>query len=59
MQHTVDSKRQFLSNKIKLKRLKKQVYSSKSWENLKKIWAQISGKVKKIKAQEKKCFSYK
>ena len=59
MQHTVDGKRQFLSNKIKLKRSENKFIPAKVKKILRKSEPQFRKKVKKIEAQEKNCFSYK
>ena len=54
MQHTVDSKRQFLSNKIKLETQKTSLFQQKlrKSQNLSLNF----GKVEKIEAQEKRVF---
>ena len=56
MEHIVDSKRQFLSNKIKLKRLSKQVYFKRVKKILRKSEPQFREKLRKLRLRKKVVF---
>ena len=58
MQHTVDSKRQFISNKIKLETSENKFIPAKVKKIVRESEPQFREKLRKLRLR-KKCFSYK